>query len=97
MIGGISIPMGISNLGASKIIGASVTPGGNRIVGDTGMTSRPEGIACLIATPFTKARSASCSASASEVAANINAENTGVSLSKASGSHVASRNVASAV
>jgi hypothetical protein len=70
--------MGISIPGDSKIIGVSVTPGGSRIAGDTGMTGRPEGITCPIAILFTKARSASCSASASAAIARIHAANTGV-------------------
>ena len=82
MIGGIRIPMGISILGDSKIIGGSVTAGGNRIVGDTGMIGRPEdqGTACPITTPFTKARSARCSARASGAAASIHAANTGANV-----------------
>ena len=63
----------------SKIIGASATLGGSRTVGDTGMIGHPEdqGMACPIATPFTKARSARCGARASGAAASIHAANTG--------------------
>jgi hypothetical protein len=70
---------GIRILGDSKIIGGSATAGGSRTVGDTGMIGRPEdqGMACPIAIPFRKARSARCSARASGAAAGINAANTG--------------------
>jgi hypothetical protein len=70
--------MGISILGDTKIIGVSVIPGGTTL-GDTGMTGRPEdqGTACPITTPFTKVRSAKCSARASGAAASIHAANTG--------------------
>jgi hypothetical protein len=78
--GGIRILMGIRLLGDSKIIGDSATPGGSGTLGDTSMIGRPEGIACRIATRFTRARSASCSARASGAAVNINAENTGANV-----------------
>jgi hypothetical protein len=80
MIGGLRLPIGIRHLGDSKIIGDSATPGDSRTLGDTGMIGRPEGIACRIATRFTRARSASCSASASGAAASIHAANTGANV-----------------
>jgi hypothetical protein len=71
MIGSLSTP------GARKITGRLATPGGRRTLGDTVRPGLDWGMACPIITRFTKARSASCSASASEAAASIDAANTG--------------------
>jgi len=70
--------MGIRIRGDSKIIGGSATPGGGRTLGDTGMIAGPEdqGMACPIATPFIKGRSASYGVNASGALATIAVANT---------------------